>query len=307
MSSMHMLRDNVVAEVRSREATQTEQIVTSMFLVIALCSCGAHTSQVSESVTVGLMRSDGIVLPVAQVGDSTWLPVHPGDSAALADTWFLYSSTHDGTPVELLTTVQFGINSWDGWGITTTATGESQSIGRRPVPRTGMVIDRPNRAMPFLPLPPSARVWNTVAPAVRRSMSRLERVANRERGSASRPQVVSVSDSIILVEFYHVSLGGAQGDLVYVVTNRPQDGPCSPDALYHAWMRVTSDTVMVLSEAYRAGNCGPEQLVRERPYGVVSVRTGLYVLLEVRLWEGVAQEVRRITTTGLDVVFRREW
>ncbi|HEX7090118.1 MAG TPA: hypothetical protein VF192_08270 [Longimicrobiales bacterium] len=304
------LRQRAVSEAARRITGTTE------------ASAGMAARQQQRALVVGLLRVDCVALPFAIYDAGRWERL-PFDSAPplvrqFRGPWHFTSRTGQVarlSPGDVVTYASgSGDSFYEGWGIRTDHRPCSSLEGYYPVERIGVVLSEPLDATAFQPIAAGTDlhriVSSAVAPEFERQEEAMLRKAHAEGGWQARlghPTSAAVrrQEPIHLTELYGATIGDTT--YVYFIARReypPPPGVMQRSALsvLHGWGIAHAGSLSLQSVELFLDTESRMQTHPYTPFALLPFEGALYVVAEMRQYEGSVKQVLRWGDAGPEPV-----
>jgi hypothetical protein len=270
-------------------------------LTFAAVTSAGVPAQVSHPLTVGLLRSDGVVLPFAHWGGLQWatLPREELPSPALhIDRWYLSTSGGGFRALKAGSIVRFveGDTFYEEWGQLTDFAPRHFEVRSFPRPRIGIVLSRPERVVHLQPVGRGDPAARRVTALVRAELDRQDSATTKRFMSGntlSAAERVRLPMRIVTLE---ASAARVRGERIYFYVVERQYPGCESGALEGLALEIKG-TVRLVSPRFQLGDCEGKGRTTLRLDGILVLAGGVFLIGETSEWEGSTRVLLELTAS----------
>jgi hypothetical protein len=275
-------------------------LVAAAWLAIALRP--PVEAQSPQPLTVGLLRTDGVVIPFARWSSNVWttLPQHsPVDRHALGvDRWHLgtangFRSATAGSVITLLED-----SGYDSWGQLTDFSPRRIDGGGYPVPRVGVVLSRPERLVHLRPVEHRDAIGARLRSLIRAELDRQDSATVQRYMPGNTLSGAERTRLPIEIVKLDAARDRVRGERVYFYVAERQYPGCESGQL-QGFAVETSGVVRLVSPRFALGDCDGKGRTRMTVHAILPLDEVVYVIGEVAGWEGVTRVLLELTPSGV--------
>lgn len=279
------------------------QMTIRVLILLVLLSTPVLAQRRTEPLVVGLLREDGIVVPMAAHGQEGWEAISAdgslGDFESYLDDWHLVISNTEQRRLASGPTVQLfgGDTFYESWGILTDYC--PRTVTRMyPAPRVGAVLNRPVPAFPFQPL--SEAPEPRIRALLEREFSARERevladiAANAADPAARRYPPVERERGRVPLEYRAIYRSEApypgvhlyyfQAVKIYPAI-RVENVAYHPESLLQGWLLQRGDSLDLLNPEFSLTDEFDTAMTTATPFLVLPMDGATYIVAELGGWE----------------------
>lgn len=271
-------------------------------LTLAAVIAAALQGQISHPLTVGLLRSDGVVLPFAHWGGLQWatLPREELPSPALhIDRWYLSVSGGGFRALKAGSIVRFvdGDNFYEEWGQLTDFAPRQFETRSFPRPRIGLVLSRPERVVHLQAVRRGDPVARRLIALVRAELDRQDSATTRRMSgnTLSAAERARLPMRMVTLE---ASTTRVRGERVYFYVAERQYPGCESGGLEGLALE-SNGAVRLVGPRFDLGDCEGKGRTQLRLYGILLLAGGVFLIGETSEWEASTRVVLELTASGV--------
>lgn len=282
-------------------------------------------ADLETSLIVGLLRSDGIVLPFAAYGDGNWTRLDrdsiPRSIVQYDDDWYHAVAEDSFQALTAGSIVRFlsGDAWYEPWGQITDF--HPRAIPYyKPVDRVGMVLSEARRVQLM------RRVETDLVPAqlialIREEFERTERSAALREAPGYREGVLRLGhpvdstarakEPLLFPTFYHGKFGGDGAMLYYFLAKRaypvvPNEKPgysaYEPFTVFQGWVLSRGGSYALSQPRMTLTCCSGMDVGGLKPFAVLTLGKRHFVIAETWGWEYGEKTILEVKGSGIETV-----
>jgi hypothetical protein len=272
-------------------------------LALAAVANAPLQAQISHPLTVGLLRSDGVVLPFAHWGGVHWTTLPPDEIPGPAlhiDRWYLSTRGGGFRVLKAGSIVKFsdGDNFYEEWGQITDFAPRHFEVRSFPRPRVGVVLSRPERVVHLRPVPQGDPVARRITALVRSELDRQDSATTRRVMSGNTLSAAERMRLPVRIVTLDASAERVGGERIYFYIAERQYPGCESGALEGLAVE-SKGAVRLVSPRFQLGDCEGKGRTTLRLDAIVPLREGVFLIGEASEWEGATRVVLELTASGV--------
>lgn len=309
-------------------------ILASLAVILSNASWTKHAHSLAQasrhdSLTVGILRQDGVIAPFAQYANRKWTnPWHsrqPGDQADEPDTiadlpkpwfqsfvkpsreWYLPSPSGELTTIKTSNAVQVCSHCQQVWGLLSNYPNPKQPEKNECVRNVGVVLSEKKQARAMKGITNAAADWKQMLTFLGPEFERAERAGiSRMVSEQYRAQLPPAEERaripLSILNLYRSQLSDDGHVLFYFETSKEypkpresNDAGCNNISLLGGWViRNAQGKLTLLDSQYSATDCDMKEGGLTLPFAILQLDGKTFAIVEEDGYEGEGYTILEI-------------
>jgi hypothetical protein len=281
------------------------------FMIILLLICNVAVAiEAIEPLWIGIVRTDGILLPIGTYYKDKWTNTWPelsineqpevdnlvkatngkvplqdipgpwkGAIKAIPATVYLWSEEHGPKNLKVLNAEQYSSHCSGGWALKTNLQPTKKEKGA-PTPKVGIATNSNANVIPFKMIN-SSKIGLPLLQAIKAKFDEKEKVSpgvslkDREKGLIELSRIFKARDEIIGRSLYFI-----EAQRKYPKPSNAPDADCYNLNSLNSWVMLQGNKISFLSSEFVASDCDGKEMNSIVPDVVISVQGRHYIVSE---------------------------
>jgi hypothetical protein len=306
------------------------------FLIILLLICNVvFANKAIESLWIGIVRIDGILVPIGIYNKDKWINTWPepsingqpevdnlvkatdgklhlqdipgpwkGGIEAIPATVYLWSEEPGPKTLKVLNAEQYSSHCSGGWALKTDLR-PTKKVDYSPTPKVGVATTSKSNVIPFKSLSKENKIPSWLIKAIKAKFDEKEKInshvslRDREKGLVELSRIYKARHEINGRSLYFI-----EAQRKYPKPRNAPDADCYNLNSLNSWVILQGNKISFLSSEFVASDCDGNELNTIVPDVVISVQRGHYIVSENYGYEWESYTIHEILDGSMKEVLK---